>query len=157
MTPLISSDEISFHPGSFQDEAGRLFYWREELFRGISAQSAPFLTDFVQGDAMQKLVREKLLIETEIAPFATEDFPLVLRHRRLPFVSYPFEWSGPMLKAAALLVIDLAIALFGLDLMLKDAHLWNVLFDGARPVWIDLPSIVPPRGCRRMARRDGVS
>jgi SAM-dependent methyltransferase len=32
--------------------------------------------------------------------------------------------------------------------MLKDAHPWNVLFDGCRPVWIDLTSIVPANGSR---------
>lgn len=143
---ILPRTEIRFHPASHQDEAGRIFYWRDELFRGISPQSGPFLTNFVQGGAMQKLVRDKLLIETEITPYETEGFPVVLRHRRLPFVSYPFEWPGPMLKAAALLVIDLAISLAGSDLMLKDAHFWNVLFDGPRPVWIDLPSIVARAG-----------
>ena len=32
--------------------------------------------------------------------------------------------------------------------MLKDAHPWNVLFDGCRPVWVDLTSIVPADGSR---------
>lgn len=143
---ILARDEIDFHPASRQDEAGRLFRWRGELLRGISASSEAFLADFVQSDAMQKLVRAKLLVETEITSYTTEGFPTVLRHRPLPFVSYPFEWSGPMLKAAALVVIDLAIALLDMDLMLKDAHLWNVLFDGPSPIWIDLPSIVPRAG-----------
>ena len=38
---IIPSNEITFHPLSFQDEAGRLFQWRGGLYRGISAGSAP--------------------------------------------------------------------------------------------------------------------
>ncbi|MGI8437857.1 MAG: class I SAM-dependent methyltransferase [Chthoniobacterales bacterium] len=146
MKQVLSQDEVRFHPASYQDEAGRLFHWEGGLYRGISAASAPFLAGLVESAAFQKLVADKRLIETEIAPFAIEGFPLVLRHRRLPFVSYPFEWSGPMMKAASLAVIDLARALARADLMLKDAHLWNVLFDGSRPVWVDITSIVPLEG-----------
>jgi hypothetical protein len=53
---IIPSNEISFHPLSFQDEAGRLFQWRGGLYRGISAGSAPFLAQLVQGDALRDLV-----------------------------------------------------------------------------------------------------
>ena len=53
-----------------------------------------------------------------------------------------------MFKAAALTIINLAIGLARHDLMLKDAHPWNVLFDGCRPVWIDLTSIIPANGSR---------
>jgi SAM-dependent methyltransferase len=145
---IIPSNEIAFHPLSFQDEAGRLFRWRGALYRGISAQSAPFITAFLQGDAGQKLVADGLLIDTKMTPFAMDGFELVLGHRLLPLVSYPFEWCTAMFKAAVLTIINLAITLSRHDLMLKDAHPWNVLFDGCRPVWIDLTSITPANGSR---------
>lgn len=143
---LLLRDEIHFHPASYQDEVGRIFYWRGELYRGVTAPSAPFMAKLLQDEATQNLVRQKLLIETEITPFETDDFPMVLRHRRLSFVSYPFEWPGPMWQAGVLAIIEVAIALSRAGLMLKDAHLWNILFDGPRPIWIDLPSIVPRGG-----------
>ena len=34
----------------------------------------------------------------------------VLRHERIPFVSYPYEWTFSMLKDAALLQLDLLLA-----------------------------------------------
>jgi hypothetical protein len=142
---IIPSSEIAFHPQSFQDEAGRVFKWRGELYRGISEQSALFLTELVQGPAGQELVAEKLLIETEVTRYATEHFNLVFRHRSVPFVSYPFEWCAGMFKAASLHIVNLAIGLARHGLILKDAHPWNVLFDGCRPIWIDLTSIIPAR------------
>jgi len=145
---VIPSGEISFHPLSYQDEAGRLFQWGGGLYRGISAGSAPFLAQLVQGDVLRGLVAAGLLVETEATSLAVEGFDLVLKHRSLPFASYPFEWCAAMFKAAALTIINLAIGLARHDLMLKDAHPWNVLFDGCRPVWIDLTSIVPANGNR---------
>ncbi len=143
MKQIIPSDEVRFHPLSFQDEAGRLFHWRGDLYRGISAPAAPCLVRLLQGEAGKKLIAEGLLIETEVTPFALEGFDLVLRHRLLPFASYPFEWCSAMFKAACLTIINLAIGLTRHGLMLKDAHPWNVLFDGCQPIWIDLTSIIP--------------
>jgi len=145
---IIPSTEVRFHPLSFQDEAGRLFHWRGDLYRGISAPAAPCLLRLLEGEAGKKLVAEGLLIETEVTPFALEGFDLVLRHRLLPFASYPFEWCSAMFKAACLTIINLAIGLARHDLILKDAHPWNVIFDGCRPVWIDLTSIIPANGSR---------
>jgi SAM-dependent methyltransferase len=145
---IIPSNEIRFHPLSFQDEAGRLFKWRGELYRGLAGPSAPFLARFVESDAGRELVAAGLLIETEVTPYAAEGFDIVLRHRLLPFPSYPFEWCAAMFRAASLTIIDLAIGLARHDLMLKDAHPWNVIFDGCRPVWVDLTSIQPAHGSR---------
>ncbi len=144
----IPSREIQFHPLSFQDEAGRLFKWRGELYRGLSGPSASFLAQFVEGDAGRELMATGLLVETEVTGFAVEGFDLVLRHRLLPFPSYPFEWCAGMFRAATLVVIELAIALARSGLMLKDAHPWNVLFDGCHPLWVDLTSIQPANGSR---------
>jgi hypothetical protein len=148
MKQVIPSNEVTFHPLSFQDEAGRLFTWRGRLYRGVSAQLAPFLAGFLQGDTARKLIADRLLIDTEVTPFAMDGFSMVLSHRLLPLVSYPFEWCAAMFKVAVLTIIKVAIALCVDDLMLKDAHPLNVLFDGTRAVWVDVPSIIPANGSR---------
>lgn len=51
-----------------------------------------------------------------------------------------------MLKDAALLVLDLQIALSKRNLTLKDAHGWNVLFDGPSPLQVDVGSIARHKG-----------
>lgn len=81
-----------------------------------------------------------LLIQTEITPFRL-DGDLVMHHRRIPFVTYPFEWCPAMFKDAMLAMLDLMIELAQHQLVLKDAHLWNLLFDGCQPVFVDFPSI----------------
>jgi hypothetical protein len=70
----------------------------------------------------------------------TEPPAAVLRHERVPFVSYPYEWTFGMLRDAALLQLDLLLASLDEGLILKDATPYNVQFDGARPVFIDVGS-----------------
>jgi hypothetical protein len=64
----------------------------------------------------------------------------VLRHERVPFVSYPYEWPFSMLKDAALLQLELNQRALRADLALKDASPYNVQWHGTRPVFIDVGS-----------------
>jgi hypothetical protein len=64
----------------------------------------------------------------------------VLRHERVPFVSYPYEWPFSMLRDAALLQLDLCRRTLRADLALKDASPYNVQWRGSRPVFIDVGS-----------------
>jgi hypothetical protein len=66
--------------------------------------------------------------------------PAVLTHDRIPFWSYPYEWSFSMLKEAAILHLDLLEAALDEGLTLKDATPYNIQFRGVSPVFIDIGS-----------------
>lgn len=70
-------------------------------------------------------------------------YDLVLEHEKAPFISYPHEWSALMLKDAALFHLDLFRQLAPYGLTIKDMHPQNVVFDGARPVFVDFASLIP--------------
>jgi len=61
----------------------------------------------------------------------------VLEHPMLPFISYPYEWSFPALKAAALLQLDVHLEALDHGVTLSDASAYNIQFRGPRPVFID--------------------
>ena len=94
---------------------------------------------------MQELVRRQLLVNSELTEYTLDVDELVIRHQRIPVVSYCFEWSPGMLKEAALLTLELCIRLAEKELTLQDGHPWNILFDGNHPVFVDLGSITPVR------------
>src|ERR1044071_455161 len=119
---LYSSEEVTFHPHSFADDAGRLFRLSDQLCRGIYPAQAPFFARLFREGILQSLIEQGLLIETEPTGLIVDGFSLVLKHRSVPFISYPQEWCAAMLKDAALVIIDLMIELAGHDLTLKDAH-----------------------------------
>lgn len=52
----------------------------------------------------------------------------------------PLEWSFEMRKRAALLTLKLSLAALDAGFEMKDASSYNVLFDGCRPVFVDLGS-----------------
>lgn len=65
---------------------------------------------------------------------------LALEHPRLPFISYPFEWTFSMLRDAALLQLDLMVEALGEGMILKDATPYNIQFPAGRPMFIDVGS-----------------
>ena len=69
-----------------------------------------------------------------------EGWKAVVEHPRIPFVSYPYEWPFSMLRDAALLQLDLLREALYEDFTSKDASSFNVQWQGARPVFIDLSS-----------------
>ncbi len=134
---------LTFHAHSFADDAGRLFWRGAQLCRGINAEHAPFIARLFGEGVIRDLVGRGLLVESELTDLAVDRYAMVVRHRVVPFVSYPNEWCAAMLKDAALAIIDLAAELSRRRLTLKDAHPWNLLFDFTRPIYVDLTSIVP--------------
>jgi hypothetical protein len=145
---------LQYHPSSYADPHGRLFIAQGRLFRGVPEASVPHVTRLLDSGVIGELVKRRLLVPTISATLRVEEYPLVLEHERVPHVSYPYEWSAEMLRAAALHTLAVLEALAPHGLTLKDAHGWNVVFEGCRPVFVDLGSIIeaPPGGPWRAER-----
>src|SRR5262245_27578318 len=139
----IPASEVEFYGWYLGDPNGRLFTWRGDLYRGIAHHRADFYRGLFKSGIVRRLIETGHLVTTDLTDLQLEGYALVLKHRRIRFVSYPFCWSGTMLKDAALLTLDLDIELARHGLMMQDAHPFNVLFDGHRPQFVDFTAIVP--------------
>ncbi|HEX8776461.1 MAG TPA: hypothetical protein VF735_23020 [Pyrinomonadaceae bacterium] len=134
--------EVTPHPQSLSDPFARLFVSEGELLRGFTREHAPRFERLLASTALEKLFAAGL-VRTERSHVAIGDYPLVLKHSRVDFVSDWREWPSLMLRDAALMVSDLCLELSRQDYGLLDIHPWNVLFDFSRPVFIDFAAIVP--------------
>ena len=139
----IPLDEIDAVNLSAVDQSGTVFRWRDGFYRALKSEAAPFYAGLFQKGTIQRLTDRGLLVESELAPLSLAGFACVVRHRKIPFVSFPYEWCAPMIRDAAHAVLDLLTELAGDGLTLKDGHLFNSLFDGCQPIHVDLTSIVP--------------
>lgn len=135
--------DVQFHPASYADTHGRVFLWNGNVLRAIDPAWCEFYRSLLEAPAFRSLVYDGLMIDSEPSGFSIDGYPLVVQHRRLNVVSYPFEWCFDALKDAALLILSLQERLLAEGLMLQDAHPWNVMFDGCRPLYVDLGSIMP--------------
>jgi len=59
---------------------------------------------------------EEVTVTKALPLLRTERPAAVLRHERMPFVSYPYEWTPGLLRDAGLLQLDLLSAVLDQDL-----------------------------------------
>lgn len=88
---------------------------------------------------VRDLMREGALVETRL--IETEPDGPLLEHERVAPFTFPGEWSFSMLRDAALTTLHVRDVLSRGGFDLKDAHSYNIAFEGCRPLLIDFASI----------------
>jgi hypothetical protein len=124
--------------GSFRDPDGFLYTRDGVLYRQIQPSYAEDWQHFLDSGLGQVLGTR--LISHEIADRSMASDPsahAVIRPTRVPFVTYPYEWTPGQLRDAALLTLDVQLIAMAHGMTLKDASAYNVQFIGHRPVFID--------------------
>ena len=125
---------------TFRDPAGSLRIDGEHVLRTVHPRYAAEALRFLQSDLARRWTEQGHLIASNVLS-AEEDQPLLLEHPRVFFSSYPWEWTPGQWVAAGELTLELCGQLLREGWILKDATPLNILFDGARPVFVDLLSI----------------
>lgn len=138
-------------PGSFRDPSGFVCHFDGSVFRAIDPECSARVRELESSGLLGKLQHLGALIPTrrvgsEERVYQTlhRHIPQVadfLHHEKVPFISYPYEWSTSMLVDAARCCLDLQLLLIQHGYSLKDASAYNVQFVKGRPVFIDVPSI----------------
>ncbi|MFN8380276.1 MAG: hypothetical protein U0452_16580 [Anaerolineae bacterium] len=141
MGRTIPIEQVIFHRTI--DPNGSLFWWNGEPYRAVRRHHQAFTLRLFQSGIVDDLVRRGLLVPTEVTDWALKGYSLVLRHKRVPFISLFNEWNASMFRDAALAQLDLETVLESHGLMLQDGHTDNTLFDGTQPIFVDFCSIVP--------------
>jgi hypothetical protein len=125
---------------SYRDPSGFVFQRDGALYRQVNRVYQPDYDKLTASGLYQSLVGDGLIVaneEADVPPAEPETAYKVLKPERVPFVSYPYEWSFGQLKDAALLTLEVHRRALGAGMALKDASAYNVQFVGARPVFID--------------------
>jgi ribosomal protein L11 methylase PrmA len=137
-------------PGSFRDPSGRVFQVAGKIYRVLTAEAAESFCAARDCGLIDSLVTRGMLLPAIGSDGAAlgehaARAAMVLEHPRVPFISYPYEWSFAAHRRAALLHLDLHTAALERGFTLSDATAYNVQFIGARPVFIDHLSLRPYR------------
>ena len=138
---------LKIDEGSFRDPDARVVYLNDSVYRIV------YPSGFKKFDFIKKILKNKsiaeYLIETEevsqeevkLLQLETETNVKVFKHKKIDYISYPYEWSFHRLKDAALHHLKLHINLLKNDATLIDAYSYNVQFNNYSPIFIDIMSI----------------
>jgi SAM-dependent methyltransferase len=136
MAELLTSPSLP----TFRDPAGSVEIRTDGAYRSIRAPYDAEILEFLGLPLATELVAQGRLVASEIVSPAGAEI-LVLRHPRISFQSFPWEWAPGLWLAAAELTLNLCSELVQHGWLLKDATPLNVLFQGTQPIFVDVLSI----------------
>ena len=144
----MNNPKAEVNAGSFRDRDGRVYEYQGRIFRGLSEdalqcfrqlQEKPFYTKLVESGKVVG-TRELSAPENPLPDGLRQQWAGFLEHDPISVVSYPYEWTFSMLKAAASLQLHLVERAVSNGFTLKDATPYNIQFVNRKPVFIDIPS-----------------
>ena len=131
-------------PGSFRDPLSRVFVGEDRVVRAFTAAGKADLDAVWSRKSIAGALSSGDLIESTLVDPAAAGlsgpWAAAMIHPRVPFISYPYEWTFSMLKDAALLQLRLTRQTLVDGVGLKDATPYNVQFIGSRAQFIDAGS-----------------
>ena len=140
--------KINFESSSFKDNFGKVFYYKDRVFRKLTAEGRE--NYLKTEDIIKESIKKEFLIETKLLnEYAYKEFEfnsnnsIILEHKKIPFISYSYEWCFDQLKSAAIHHLDFQIFLLKEGYVLRDANSFNVQFLNGKPIFIDCMSIRP--------------
>lgn len=127
-------------PASFRDPSGFLYWQDGVLFRQVNQSYQDNYSLLMKSGLYQGLVDDGLLIpheEVNTEPYEPEKAYRVICPERIPFISYPYEWSFSQLKDAALTTLSIQKRALTYGMSLKDTSAYNIQFWHGKPILID--------------------
>ncbi|HDQ26057.1 MAG TPA: SAM-dependent methyltransferase [bacterium] len=126
---------------SFRDPSGFVFERGGILYRQVNSRYAPDYDLIKSSGLLDELQSGGMLVAHKEADLSLALMPesayKIIEPEKIPFISYPYEWSFSMLKDAALLTLEIHKRAVNRGMSLKDASAYNIQFKGSRPVFID--------------------
>jgi SAM-dependent methyltransferase len=146
-----SNKPPTYVPASYKDRSARVVEFKDGIYRLLNEQAydsylALQSTAFLKSCVTSRKIIESTIISNPDTRFhnlmEADGFSHLLKHDKIPLISYPYEWCFSMLRDAALLHLDLMLQALDEQFILKDATPFNIQFHQGSLVLIDLPSFV---------------
>lgn len=124
-------------PASFRDPASQVYFQDGKVYRLIDKSYQAEYRKLTDSGLYQDLINLGCLVpHIEILETLGTD-SLVISPRRIPFISYPYEWSFSQLKAMALETLTINELAMDHGMTLKDASAYNLQWLSGAPCFID--------------------
>ena len=120
---------------SFRDPSGYVFIENDTIKRVVNPIYFEQFKSLTDGGFYQTIFDKKYLISHKVLSQTQKQ--IIIEAHKIPFVSYPYEWSFSQYKHAALLTLRIQKLCLEQNFTLKDASAFNITFHEGKPIFID--------------------
>ena len=135
-----NKNSIQKEYSSFRDPDGFIFYKDGSVYRHINHTYKEDYDLLKHSGLLDELIKRRMLISSQESTTQKQDVDdvyKILKAEKIPFISYPYEWSFSQLKDAALLTLEIQKLALQYGMTLKDCSSYNIQWFGAKPILID--------------------
>lgn len=136
--------------GSFRDPDSQVVHVGGRVLRRLSETGRNDWQALTRATFFERAVTGGRLVDTVEVAVGREGlgdgWAALVEHERIPFLTYPFEWTFGMLAAGAVLHLELLREALAEGMTTKDGNAYNVQWRGIEPVFIDISSFTPYHG-----------
>ena len=133
------------NPGSFRDPSGQVYNFEDRIIRIIEKYGKNRYQFIETSNLIDESIKNNFLIESKnVTKEFTDNIDqdkIFIEHKKIDYISYPYEWGFYQLKDAALHHLNFQLFLLEKNAVLIDSSAYNIQFDNNKPVFIDLLSI----------------
>lgn len=120
---------------SFRDPSGYIYTQDGILYRKIAPSYFPQYDKLMDSGLYDGLQKFEAIVKHQV--IERNEREITIQPERVPYISYPYEWTFGELKAAALLTLKIHRRAMRHGMILKDASAYNIQFINGNPVLID--------------------
>lgn len=123
------------HSSSFRDPSGYVFIEDGDIKRVVNPVYFKQYQALKESGFYCELFKNEILIPHK--ELSNTDKEIIIKAEKIPFVTYPYEWSFNMYKEAALLTLKLQKYSLEHGFSLKDASAFNITFYKGKAIFMD--------------------
>ena len=127
--------ESKRNTSSFRDPSGYVFIEDNKVKRVINPIYFEQYKSLTDSGLYKTLFDKKYLIPHQ--EVSKSDSKISIEVSKIPFITYPYEWSFLQYKHAALLTLKIQKLCLENNFILKDASAFNITFHEGKPIFID--------------------
>ena len=125
---------------SFRDPSGYIYYENNKVFRRVNKCYFKEYNHLMKSGLYEELINNNLMVKhKEIEK--NKDY-IVLEVDKIPYISYPYEWTFNQLRDAGILTLEINKIAMKYGMILKDASAYNVQFNKGKVIFIDTLSFM---------------
>ena len=131
---------------SFRDNFGSVYHSNGNILRTVNKVAEKNFNNLKKKNIFKNSIDKGFLIDFDILekklyPEQLQNYNIVLKAKKISFISYPYEWTFNQLKDAAIHHLNFQIFLLESDCVLRDSSAFNIQFYKGRPIFIDIMSL----------------
>ena len=131
---------------SFRDNFGSVYHSNGNILRTVNKIAEENFNNLKKQNIFRNSIDKGFLIDFDILeknqyPEQLKNYNIILKAKKISFISYPYEWTFNQLKDAAIHHLNFQIFLLEQNCVLRDSSAFNIQFYKGKPIFIDIMSL----------------